>query len=150
MLQLLPMAASSLFALAVGFILARQQNSKITRYGIDAGLPFAHGVAYGHQVFLSGVTAQADGAPISERDSVEEQTRRVLAVIDKRLALAGTDKTKVLQAQVWLKDIQGGFAAMNSEWNKWVDAQAKPARATVEAQLAKPSMLVEIQVLAAL
>jgi enamine deaminase RidA (YjgF/YER057c/UK114 family) len=98
---------------------------------------------------LAGVTAQADGRPISDDDSVAEQTARVLAVIDKRLAKAGTDKAHLLSAQVWLKDIERDIDGMNGAWNSWVGATNKPVRATVESKLAKPSMLVEIQVTAA-
>ena len=72
-------------------------------------------------------------------DSVQEQTRRCLDVIDARLKNAGTDKSKVLQAHVWLKDLsKENFAAMNAAWNAWVgDAKNKPTRATVQAALCK-------------
>uniref|UniRef100_A0A7S2IRK7 RidA family protein n=1 Tax=Haptolina brevifila TaxID=156173 RepID=A0A7S2IRK7_9EUKA len=120
----------------------------ISRLGVSQALPFAHAVVHGDVAYLSGVTAQADGQPISESDSVEDQTRRVLAVIDKRLALAGSHKSQVLQAQVWLKDIAHDFKAMNATWNEWVGSD-KPVRATVESKLATPAMLVEIQVTAA-
>ena len=132
-------------------LLARLKRSQpLTRIGVSAKLPFAHAVVAGDVVYLSGVTAQADGDPIRESDSVEQQTRRVLRVIDERLSRAGTDNSRVVQAQVWLKDIGRDFAGMNAAWNEWVAPGAKPVRATVEARLATPAMLVEIQVTAAL
>ena len=134
----------------VGLLLARQRSrSSIVRFGVTEKGPFAHATAHGDTVYLSGVTAQADGNPISESDNVEEQTRRVLDVIDKRLKLAGTDRSKVLHASVWLKDIARDFGSMNAAWNDWIGPGHKPARATVESKLAKPAMLVEIQVTAA-
>ena len=140
----------ALGGLLAGLWLARQRvRPSISRIGVSSSLPFAHAVVHGNTVYLSGVTAQADGVAISEDDSVEEQTMRVLAVIDTRLALAGTDKSRVLQAQVWLKDIDRDFAGMNRAWNEWVGSE-KPVRATVESKLAKPSMLVEVQITAAL
>ena len=66
------------------------------------------------------------------------------------LALAGTDKTRLLQAQVWLKDIARDGDGMNAAWAEWVGPPSrKPVRATVQSKLAKPAMLVEIQVVAA-
>ena len=145
-----PHLLSALVGLAVGLLINRRGRS-ITRLGTGDQLPFAHAVVHGDTVYLSGVTANADAAngPIAEDDSVEEQTKRVLNVIDERLARAGTDKSKVMHAQVWLKDI-GEFAAMNRAWNAWVGAaENKPVRATVQATLATPAMLVEIMVTAA-
>ena len=127
----------------------QQQRTPIVRLGVSEQLPFAHATIHGDTAYLAGVTAQADGKPLSEEDSVEVQTSRVLAVIENRLALAGTDKSRLLQAQVWLKDIHRDFNGMNSVWSDWVGSN-KPVRATVEAKLAKPTMLVEIQVVAAL
>ena len=141
--------ALALGGIIIGLLVARQRAPRITRRGISDTVPFAQSVAYGDTIYLSGVTAQADGSPIHETDSVAEQTSRVLAVIDKRLALAGVDKSKVLQAQVWLKDITRDFKEMNSAWNAWCGKMEKPVRATVEAKLATPAMLVEIQVTAA-
>ena len=135
--------------LIAGLLFARERGKAITRLGVSGNIPFAHAVVHGDVIYLSGVTAQADGGTIDESDSVKEQTRRVLAVIDQRLALAGVDKSRVLQAQVWLKDISRDFGSMNEAWNEWIGGREKPVRATVEAMLAKPAMLVEIQVTAA-
>lgn len=99
---------------------------------------------HGNTVYLAGVVAA-----IHEGKSVAEQTAQVLEQIDALLAEAGTDKTQVYKATIWLRDI-AGFAEMNSVWDKWVVAGKTPVRATVEARLAAPTILVEIQVEAAL
>ena len=80
---------------------------------------------------------------------ITSQTKNILAHIDKLLAEAGTDKSKILTANIWLKDIESGFGKMNTVWASWVDPENKPTRATVQADLAFPSLLVEIQVTAA-
>lgn len=72
-----------------------------------------------------------------------------MSKIDDLLVQAGTDKTQLLTAQIWLKDIEKDFAPMNAVWSEWLDASHKPVRATVEAPMARPSILVEIQVTAA-
>ena len=76
------------------------------------------------------------------------QTRQVLAQIDALLREAGSDKTKILSATIFLPDM-GDFAAMNAVWEEWVVPGHTPARATVEAKLASPKYVVEIQVIAA-
>lgn len=76
------------------------------------------------------------------------QTREILATIDRLLAECGSDKTKILSAQIFLADI-ADFAAMNSVWDAWVPAGHTPARATVESKLAAPKYRVEIKVVAA-
>ena len=93
--------------------------------------------------FLAGQVATDPTA------DVEGQTRQVLGEIDRLLAAAGTDKTRILTANVYLADI-GTFAQLNKAWDAWVPADAKPARATIEAKLAAPEYLVEIQVTALL
>jgi len=80
---------------------------------------------------------------------VEEQTRACLAKVDALLARAGTDKSQLLTASIWLKHIEQDFAAMNGVWNAWVDPANKPVRFCVEAKLARPHLLVEVQVTAA-
>ena len=77
------------------------------------------------------------------------QTRQVLEAIDALLAQAGTDKTRILRAQIYLADI-AEFAGMNRAWDAWVTPGQAPARATVEARLANPDWKVEIVVTAAL
>ena len=99
-------------------------------------------VIHNETVYLSGQIAD-DGST-----DVESHTRDVLRQIDALLAEAGTDKTKLLTATIYLADI-GTFAEMNKAWDAWVDPANAPARATVEARLAAPEYLVEIQVVAA-
>ena len=93
-------------------------------------------------VYLSGQVADDPTADVSG------QTRQVLAQIDALLQEAGSDKTKVLSATVYLPDI-ADFAAMNAVWEQWVVPGQPPARATVEAKLAAPQYRVEIQAIAA-
>ncbi len=108
----------------------------------DPGRRFAQAVAYGDTVYLAGHTA-------SDADAgVYEQTREILGLIDEHLAAAGTDKSKLLSASIWLVDI-GTFDEMNRAWDEWVDMANLPARATVEARLAAPAYKVEIAVIAA-
>jgi len=80
---------------------------------------------------------------------ITDQTRQVLAQIDRLLAEAGSDKTKIVSATIFLPSMSD-FAALNAVWEGWVPAGQTPARATVEAKLANPDYKVEIQVVAAL
>lgn len=112
----------------------------ITR--IEPGKRMSQAVRHGSLVFLAGQVA-ADTA-----QDVSGQTRQILAEIERLLALAGSDKTKILSATIYLTDI-ATFADMNSVWDAWVPAGHLPARATVEAKLASPAYKVEIQVVAA-
>lgn len=115
-------------------------NSDITRIG--TGRRMSEAVACNGIVWLAGQLGQ-EGA------SVAEQTRGALAEVDRILALAGTDKTRILSAQIWLADM-ASFAEMNSVWDTWVPQGHTPARATGEARLATPGYLVEVIVTAAL
>ena len=92
-------------------------------------------------VYLQGVTARDVSKDISG------QTAEVLAEIDHILELHGTDNTRLLQAQIWLKDIRDRDA-MNVLWSAWLSADAAPARACVQANMADPRILVEIMVTA--
>lgn len=96
----------------------------------------------GRLVYLAGQVAEDANADIAE------QTRSVLAQIDKLLDEAGTDKTKILSATIYLAQMSD-YAAMNGVWDTWVAQGEAPARATVEAKLANPAYRVEIQVVAA-
>jgi enamine deaminase RidA (YjgF/YER057c/UK114 family) len=100
-------------------------------------------VIHGDAVYLAGEIAENTNV------DAEAQTREILASIDRLLAEAGTDKTKILSALIFLSDMRL-FAAMNKAWDAWVPAGNSPARATVEAKLATPQHLVEIKVVAAL
>lgn len=114
--------------------------SDIKRYGIGARMSEA--VAYNGVIWLAGQVGKPG-------DSVADQTRTCLAEVDRILATAGTDKTRILSAQIWLADM-ANFAEMNSVWDAWVPAGDTPARATGEAKLATPDYLVEVIVTAAL
>ena len=114
--------------------------STITR--IESGPRMSQAVVYNGIVYLAGQVA-APGA------SVGEQTKAILAEVDRLLAAAGTDKSRILTAQIWLADI-ATFGEMNAVWDTWVSAGNTPARWTGEAKLATPDYKVEIIVTAAL
>lgn len=111
---------------------------------IEPGPRMSDAVIHDGKVYLAGVVA-GDAAG----QSVYEQTKDVLAQIDDVLAQAGTDKTKILKANIWLTDI-ATFDQMNKAWDAWVVAGQTPARATVEAKLAGRGYDVEIMIEAAL
>jgi len=95
-------------------------------------------------VYLAGQVAQnAGGQPVAE------QTRDILGAIDELLKEAGTDKSRLLTAQIWLADI-ATFDEMNQVWDAWAAPGNAPARACVESRLAAPKFTVEIMVTAAL
>jgi len=97
-------------------------------------------VVHDNMVYLCGVTPDPVG-------DVKTQTTQVLRRIDQLLKKAGTDKSKLLTAQVWLADMRL-FEDHNSAWNAWVDHRNPPVRACVRADLWRPGMLVEIMVTA--
>ena len=109
----------------------------------DVGPRMSQVVIHGDTVYLAGIVARAN-----KGKSVTEQTREILSTIDKYLAQAGTDKAKLLSANIWIADM-GKFAEMNAVWDAWVSPGNTPARATVEAKLAAPDYAVEIMVVAA-
>ncbi len=110
------------------------------------GIPrISYVTTHGNIAYVAGVTA-----PPGELGDVKDQTRRILARIDTLLATAGTHKSKVLTAQVWLTDMDL-FGAHNDAWNEWVDPENPPVRACLlSPRLWRPGMLVEIMVTAAL
>jgi enamine deaminase RidA (YjgF/YER057c/UK114 family) len=99
-------------------------------------------VVHGDRVFLAGLTA-ADTT-----QDVQGQTRQILERIDHYLREAGTSKSNLLTANLWIKDM-ALFRDMNVVWNDWVDPANPPCRACVRADLARPEVLVEIMVTAA-
>lgn len=114
----------------------------ITR--IQPGTRLSHAVTFP----LSGTLVMTAGEVANDTSGdITAQTKDVLAKIDALLAEAGTDKTALLSAYIWLPDI-GDFAAMNAVWDAWLPAGAAPVRACVEARLADPKLKVEIQVTA--
>lgn len=93
-------------------------------------------------VYLAGQIAE------NTAQDMYGQTVQVLAAIDKLLGEAGSNKSNMLSCTIYITDMRL-FPEMNRAWDAWVDAAALPARATVEAKLATPQHLVEIQVIAA-
>jgi enamine deaminase RidA (YjgF/YER057c/UK114 family) len=114
--------------------------SDITR--LETGPRMSQAVLHNGTVYLAGQVGEAG-------TSVAQQTKTILAEVDRLLAAAGTDKTRLLYVQIWLTDM-ATFAEMNAEWDAWVPAGHTPARATGEAKLAAPEYTVEIIVTAAL
>jgi enamine deaminase RidA (YjgF/YER057c/UK114 family) len=110
---------------------------------IESGPRMSQAVVHGNTVYLAGQVADDPSVDVAG------QTRQILASIDKLLAAAGSDKTRILSTTIYLANI-GTFAQMNSEWDAWVPRGHTPARATVEAKLAAPQYKVEIQVIAAI
>ena len=110
---------------------------------IEAGPRMSQAVIHGNTVYLAGQVA-ADPST-----DVVDQTRQVLASIDRLLAAARTDKSRILMATIYLADI-ANFGAMNSVWESWVAPGVTPARATVQAHMVTPAYQVEIVVVAAL
>ena len=113
-------------------------TSPITR--LEPGTRMSQAVVHGDMVYLAG--------QVGEGDDVTAQARYALAEVDRLLALAGTDKSRILTTTIWLADI-ADFAAMNAVWDSWVDPANPPARATGEAKLATPYYKVEFIVTAA-
>ena len=93
-------------------------------------------------VYVGGLTA-GDAS-----QDIEGQTAQVLKKIEHYLGLGGSDKSRMISATIWLKDIERDFAGMNEVWDKWLDAGTQPVRATGESKLARNDLLVEIIVTA--
>ena len=110
---------------------------------LHTGPRMSQAVIANGMVFLAGQVADDASADITG------QTRQILAAIDKLLGEAGTDKSRLLTASIFLVDM-ADFAPMNAVWEAWVSPGNTPARATVEANLARPGWKIEIVVSAAL
>lgn len=112
---------------------------------IQVGPRMSQAVLHGDTVYLAGqVALDAPGA------SATDQTKNILDRIDALLAEAGTDKSKLITATIWLSDMSD-FNEMNAVWDAWVVPGDTPCRACVESpKLASPDFTVEIQVTAAL
>jgi enamine deaminase RidA (YjgF/YER057c/UK114 family) len=108
----------------------------------DVGARMSEMAVHGDRVFLAGQIAE------DASQDIGGQTRQVLAAIDALLARAGSDKSKILMAQIFLADL-ADFPAMNAAWDAWVVPGHTPPRATVQALLAKPQWKIEIVVTAA-
>ena len=114
--------------------------SEITRF--DVGTRLSDMAVY------NGVAWLAGQVPGDATQDITGQTAQVLTAIDALLARAGSDKSRILMAQIFLADL-ADFPGMNAAWDAWVAAGNAPPRATVEARLAKPEWKVEIVVTAA-
>jgi enamine deaminase RidA (YjgF/YER057c/UK114 family) len=109
---------------------------------INVGKRMSDVAVHNGVVYLAGQVAD------DTSKDVKGQTAQVLATIDRLLADAGSDKTRMLQVQIFLSDI-ANFPAMNEVWDAWVPQGHTPPRATIESRLATPAYLVEIKVIAA-
>lgn len=114
--------------------------SDIQRFDFDTRIH--HGVIHNSTVYLTGQVA-------TPGRSAAEQMREVLAKIDALLATAGTDKTRILHVQMWLDDVRD-FDEVNQVWDNWMPKEHAPARSSGQGRMAKPGMLVELIVTAAL
>lgn len=101
-------------------------------------------VIHRNTVYLAGQVGEDMSA------GVEQQTRETLDNVERLLRQAGTDKQHILSVTIYLKDIEADFAGMNAIWDQWLPEGVAPARATVEAKLCEPEILVELSVVAAL
>ena len=110
---------------------------------LNIGKRLSEVVIHGNTIYLAGEV------PDDTSKDITGQTEEVLAKIDALLAKAGSDKSKLLSAQIFLPDMKD-FAGMNVAWEKWVVPGQTPARATIEASLANPAYKVEIMCIAAL
>jgi enamine deaminase RidA (YjgF/YER057c/UK114 family) len=111
---------------------------------IGAGARMSKAVVHNGVIYTAGQVADA-----TKGGSVADQTREILGLIDAILQEAGSQKSKILSATIYLADIST-FPELNSVWDAWVDKADPPARATVEAKLVAPEYKVEIAVIAAL
>lgn len=109
---------------------------------LHVGPRMSEAVIHNGTIYLAGQVADDPG------EDTGGQTRQILATIDRLLAECGSDKSRILAAQIFLADI-ADFAAMNAVWDAWVPAGHTPARATVESKLASPKYRVEIKIVAA-
>ncbi len=113
----------------------------ISRNGV--GERMSKFVVYNNTVYISGQVAADSTA------AIDGQTRSVLDRIENVLTEAGTDKSRIISATIYLKDIASHFADMNKIWIEWLPEGCAPARATVEASLASSELLIEISIIAA-
>ncbi|WP_367393998.1 RidA family protein [Pseudomonas sp. X4] len=113
----------------------------ITR--LNANKRLSNTVVHNGVVYLAGQLANQHSADI------KTQTRETLENIDKLLKEVGSDKTRIISATIYLTDIDAHFDPMNEVWEEWVAAGHEPARACVQAAMFKPSLLVEMSIIAA-
>jgi enamine deaminase RidA (YjgF/YER057c/UK114 family) len=128
---------------ALGGASIQLQEFSMSIQRFEIGPRMSQVVVHGNTVYLAGVVAQKTAG-----ESVTKQTEEILSIIDGHLAKAGTDKSKLLSANIYITDMKT-FGEMNAVWDTWVSPGNTPARATVEAKLAAPQFTVEIMVVAA-
>jgi enamine deaminase RidA (YjgF/YER057c/UK114 family) len=109
---------------------------------INVGPRMSQAVVHGDTIYIAG---QVAGDPTAD---IVGQTKQILAKIEALLAQAGSDKSKLLSASIWLANV-ASYDAMNAVWDAWVTPGQPPARATVGAPLAGPQFLIEIAAIAA-
>ncbi|MDN6318710.1 MAG: RidA family protein [Marinobacter sp.] len=115
----------------------------MTMKHVDANQRMSQAVIHNQTVYLAGQVAQDGNA------SMRAQTEQALAAVDALLVKAGTDKSQLLAATIWVTDM-AEFSEMNAAWDAWVTPGRPPVRACVEAALAEPKWKVEVMVTAAL
>lgn len=108
----------------------------------DVGTRMSEMAVHNGTIYLAGQVAD------DATQDIQGQTQQVLAMVDALLARAGSDKSKLLMAQIFLVDL-ADFDGMNAAWDAWVPTGHTPPRATVQAQLAKPGWKIEMVVTAA-
>ena len=111
---------------------------------VDSNQRMSQIVTYANTVYLAGQTAE------NTEQGIAEQTAETLQTIEQLLARAGSDKEHILSVTIYLKDIERDFAVMNAVWDRWLPVGITPARATVEARMCEPDILVEMSVIAAI
>jgi len=107
---------------------------------IGAGPRMSQAVIHNNTAYLAG--------QVGEGKSVTEQTKSALSKVENLLQQVGSDKSKLLSAQIWLADM-ADFGEMNAAWDEWIGGKDAPARATGEAKLATPDYKVEVIIVAA-
>jgi enamine deaminase RidA (YjgF/YER057c/UK114 family) len=117
-------------------------EDKLAIQRFETGARLSKVVVHGDTVYLAGLTANKAAG-----QSVGAQTEEILAAIDGLLAKAGSDKSKLVQATIWLQDIRT-VDEMNKVWDAWMPQGCAPARACIEARLQSPAKMVEIRVTA--
>ena len=110
---------------------------------IESNARLSRSVVHNGVAWLSGIVA-ADCT-----QDIRGQTRQVLARVDELLAASGSDKSRLLSVQIWMKDMSADFAGMNETWSAWVDATQTPARAAAQVMFDDPQILLELIVTAA-
>jgi enamine deaminase RidA (YjgF/YER057c/UK114 family) len=115
--------------------------SEIRRFHV--GKRLSEMAVHGDTIYLAGQVAE------DATQDIRGQTTQVLAAVDRLLAEAGSDRTRILRAEIYLADLESDYAAMNEVWDGWVSAGDAPPRATVQARLAKPEWRIEVIVTAA-